>query len=75
MSTPTNRERAQAARAALAAYKDAKDSRMPHIVRHEDLIDLLADLRHLAAQPLSGLDFDAAVGSSSYHFAAEVDEA
>jgi hypothetical protein len=46
---------------------------MPHIVRHEDLIDLLADLRHLAADPNLKLDFAAAVESSSYHFAAEVE--
>jgi hypothetical protein len=73
MSTPTNRERAEAARAALASYKDAKGSRMPHVLRHEDLIDLLTDIRHLAAEIRFQLDFEGAVESSSYHFAAEVD--
>lgn len=63
-----NRERANAASMALAAYMQAKDldgDPCPQSMS-ETMIDLLTDLRHFAAT--EAIDFGAAIRISEYHY-------
>lgn len=69
----TNEGRAESAQAALNAFADA--ARMAEAGEDQETIlrDLLTNLRHLCAR--DGVDFDAAVRMSAFHFDAEVSEA
>ena len=67
----TNQERADAASMALSMYIEAKglDGNPCAQSLHETMTDLLTDLRHFSAT--SGVDFNAAVRISEYHYDAE----
>lgn len=65
MSELNNKDRADFAREAMEAYTARKGSDEPQT----DLVDLLGDLRHFAAE--EGLDFEAAVQTSLMHFEEE----
>lgn len=62
---PNNRDRADFARRAMEAYTAAKGGDEPQ----SELVDLLSDLRHYAAE--EGLDFESALGTSEMHFEEE----
>lgn len=62
---PTNEERIERARAAIAANTDNPDT------FEDDFVDLLTNLRHAAAE--EGVDFTRAIFRSAVHFEEERD--
>jgi len=68
MSLPTNKDRATWGRHALEAFQEKVQSSE----LETDIIDLIADLLHLARK--SKLDTEYMIENATMHFQAEVDE-
>lgn len=68
----TNEDRAERAMSALNQYVNVEGDDPNANDWQTWLQDMLTDLRHLCAR--DGLDFDAAVASSEFHFDAEIEE-